>query len=491
MKKNLVFGLAACLLLALSFCKKEFRFTENAADKLAFNTDTLRFDTVFTELGSATRILKIYNRADEWLRVSRVFLEKGEASRFNINADGLPGRSFENLEIAPDDSLYIFVEVTINPDLPLSDSPFILDENLIFETNGNRQTVVLEAWGQNAIYIPSRYSADSLTVLSCSFGSINWDDPRPYVIWGGLFIDECELKIPAGARVHFHGGLAIRDSSLYNDGFLFFLENGRLTVEGTADRPVLFASDRLEKEFAEVPGQWAGIRFTKGSVGNFIDHAIIRNGIVGIRVDSSAELVIKNSRIAHTAATGLLGIHATIQAENLLFYENSGFCTQLEYGGNYQFDHCTMTTYGIGSDAIRLGNTLCLDELCQNFRVNPLFARFRNCIFMGSRADQISLFDRSDDPSTGFDYQFQNCIVRVKDLLDADQFPDFLTAHCADCLVATPTDSLFVNESEYDFHLDSLSIAIDKGVDLMDVIPLDLDGKLRVLPSDIGCFERQ
>ena len=281
-----------------SFCKKEFVFTDSPKDKLAFSTDTLRFDTVFTQLGSATRILKAYNRSNKWLRISKIYLEKGDQSKFRLNVDGLPGRSFEDIEIAPKDSVYIFAEVTIDPDQPLSVSPFILDENLIFETNGNKQTVVMEAWGQNANYIPSRFSADSLTLFTCDFASWTWNDPRPYVIWGGLFIDECELIIPAGARVYFHGGLATRDSILYNDGFLFIQENGTLTVNGTKENPVIFAGDRIEPEFSDVPGQWAGIRIGYGSKGNNIEFAEIKNSIIGLRVDSAGEVSLKNSQIS-------------------------------------------------------------------------------------------------------------------------------------------------------------------------------------------------
>jgi hypothetical protein len=486
----ILFIVVFALAITFSFCKKEFSFTKNAGDKLEFSTDTLHFDTVFTQLGSATRILKIYNKSKKWLRVSKIFLEKGSDSKFQINVDGLPGRSFENLEIAPKDSLYIFAEVTINPDEPISSSPFILDENLVFETNGNTQKVILEAWGQNANYIPSRFSADSLTLFTCQFDTWLWDDPKPYVIWGGVFVDECELKIPAGARVYFHGGLATQNDILYNDGFLFIQQNGKLTVEGTKSQPVLFASDRIEAEFSDAPGQWAGIRIGYGSTGNRIEYATVKNSIIGIRVDSAAELSLKNTQIYNTASTGLLGIHCTISAENCLFYNNSGFCTQLEFGGNYNFDYCTMTTFGVAADALRFGNTLCRDETCTNFDLFKLKARFRNCIFMGNRADQIGLFDRSASPELDFDYQFENCILRVKDVLRPNQFPDFLTNHCVDCLNAKPTDSLFVNYNDNDFHLDSLSIANGKGLPLPNIL-IDLEDKMRDATNpDLGCFER-
>ncbi len=474
-----------------SFCQKE-KFTENAADKLTFSTDTLRFDTVFTELGSATRYFKIYNPHKKSIRVSRVYLENGSGSRFNLNVDGISGDDQKDFEIAPNDSLYVFAEVTVNPDNPLSASPFVISENLIIESNGNRSTVVLEAFGQNANYLPSRFHADSISVFGCDGGEWIWDDPRPYVIYGILVIDDCTVRIPAGTHVYVHGGLSkqVTDTAIYtyNDGFLAFQGNGKLIVEGTKDRPVIFESDRLEAEFDDEPGQWTGIWLQAGTRGHRIENCIIRNSIVGIRVDSAADLTLKNTQIYNTSASGLIGIHAKIDAENCLFYRNPGFAVQLEYGGEYDFKYCTATSYGVDGDAIKLGNALCLDQVCQNYVANKLTARFKNCIFFGSREDEITLFDRVGD-GTLFDYRFENCIVRVKDLLDPKAYPTFLD-HCQPCLNLTSKDTIFINPSENEFRLDTLhSKANGFGMPILG-ISTDLDGKMRdEVTPDVGCFE--
>ena len=144
--------------LLLVFCRKE-RFTTDPADKLAFSTDTLRFDTVFTQLGSATRILKVHNRHKESIRISKIYLSEGARSKFNLNVDGVSGDAHSDVEIPPNDSLYVFAEVTIDPKAPVDLSPFVVNEDLVFESNGNTQKVVLEAWGQNAIYLPNRWGA--------------------------------------------------------------------------------------------------------------------------------------------------------------------------------------------------------------------------------------------------------------------------------------------------------------------------------------------
>lgn len=491
LKSALYFLPLLLLPLFLTFCQKE-RFTTNASDKLEFSTDTLRFDTVFTEVGSATRILKVFNPHKQSIRISKIYLANGAASRFNLNVDGLPGDAQSDIEIAPKDSLYIFVEVTVNPDQPTSSSPFVLDEDLVFETNGNTQKVVLEAWGQNAVYLPSRYGAGGVAGYGCNGGEWVWDDPRPYVIYGILVVDDCTVRIPAGTHVYVHGGLGkqVTDTAIYryNDGYLAFIGNGKLIVEGTLEKPVVFQSDRLESEFADEPGQWTGIWLQEGTKGHTIDHCIIRNSIIGVRVDSAADLAIRNTQIYNTSNSGLIGVHSKITAENCLFYNNTGFSIQLEYGGNYSFTYCTAASYGVDGETLRMGNALCLDETCTNYVSYPLRARFQNCILFGSRPDQITLFDRLDDVFQ-FDYQFKNCIVRVRDLLDANAYPDFMT-HCDPCLNADSKDTIFLDPNEYKYHLDTLHSIANRYAVPVNGIDKDLDGKQRD-PSkpDSGCFE--
>ncbi|MFN0015234.1 MAG: right-handed parallel beta-helix repeat-containing protein [Saprospiraceae bacterium] len=484
-------SLAVGICCLFVFCQKE-RFTTDPADKISFSADTLRFDTVFTALGSATRILKIYNPHDESIRIGRIYLEMGGQSRFNLNVDGLPGDSHEGVEIAPKDSLYVFAEVTINPNAPPSISPFVLHENLVFETNGNTQTVVLEAWGQNANYIPSRFSAGSATLYTCTGGEWFWDDPRPYVIYGVLVVNDCTVRIPAGTRVYVHGGLAktVQDSQVirYNDGLLIFQGNGRLLVEGTQERPVIFEGDRIEPEFVTTSGQWTGIWLQEGTTGHRIDHTVVRNSIIGVRVDSAANLTVRNTQIYNTSSSGLIGIHAKIVAENCLFHTNTGYAIQLEYGGEYDFSYCTAASYGVSGEALRMSNALCFDDLCATYAANPLRARFQNCILTGGRADQITLFDRTGVPAE-FDYSLKNCLVRVKDLLRPNDHPDFFN-FCNPCLNLQSQDTVFLNISEKNFRLDTLHSKANRYALPLPGIGTDLDGKPRdAMMPDAGCFE--
>lgn len=488
------FFLLISIIFVLFACRKEDNFITDSSAALEFSVDTLRFDTVFTTVGSATRILKIYNTHNQAIQISRISVEQGENSVFRFNVDGTPTNDISDVEIAANDSLYIFGEVTIDPDAPLSVSPFVIEDNLVFETNGNTQKVLLEGWGQNANYVTGRDAKGRVSLLSCDFGEITWDDPKPYVIHGVLVVDSCTLVLPAGTDVYVHGGIArtVDESDntiIYNDGILFFLQRGKLVTQGTVDNPVTIQGDRLEEGFQEVSGQWAGIRLNSGSRNNVIEHTIIHQSIVGVRVDSAADLTIKNSQIYNTSGSGLLGLHGSIEAENCLIYNNGGNSVQLEYGGNYDFTYCTLASYGVDAAALRMSNVLCLDPFCQEFRFNALSASWTNSIIFGSRQDEIDLFDVVGDQLPNFfNYDFENCIVKVDELPDEELYANFFDL-CNPCVNGSFNDALFVDPQEDDYHLDTLSIAEQQALPI-STIPLDLEGVMRdgALP-DIGCYE--
>lgn len=482
-----------------SQCTDEFNFITDGSVTLRFSQDTLRFDTVFTELGSATRSIKVYNPNDRPVRIDRVFLERGAQSSFRLNVDGIPGQAVEQVEILGQDSIYIFAEVTVDPDQPRSVSPFVIEERLILETNNQIQEVHLEAWGQNANYFPSRFNAGVASVLSCQGGTFTWDDPKPYVIYGAVFIDSCTLDIPAGTQIYVHGGIARNELfGTFNDGILYTLRNGRLVVRGTPEEPVVFQGDRLEEAFAEAAGQWTGIILGPGSRNNLIEHATIKNAIFGVYVDSAATLDLRNSRIFNTASSGLIGIRSTIRAENCLLYNNQANALQVIHGGDYQFDHCTIASYGVDAAAVAMSNFICYDDplTCANNSVYRLNARFRNSILFGTRRDEIIFSDFSGrEEPTLFNPFFQNTIVKVDELLSRSDslYGDFLETYCLDCLNATRDSILFTDPNEDDYTLDSLSIADGWGTPIRFPRPIvsDIDGQLRDTERpDAGCFER-
>ena len=112
-------------------------FTTNPSHVLAFSTDTVAFDTVFTTIGTSTRSFRIYNRNKKSLNISSIKLADAEHSGFHINVDGMSGDNFTNVEIRGKDSLYVFVEANIDP--TNQDNPIFIIDSIVFVTNGVQQ----------------------------------------------------------------------------------------------------------------------------------------------------------------------------------------------------------------------------------------------------------------------------------------------------------------------------------------------------------------
>jgi hypothetical protein len=482
--------------LSIFGCKPDDSFLTSGGKPLEFSTDTLRFDTVFTKLGSATRLFKIYNRNSKALLISEIKIANSGQGFFNLNVDGRPGNLLKDIEVPAKDSIYVFAEVKINPNDDVANSPFVIGENIEFTTNGNKQKVHLEAFGQNAVYIPSKYAKGKINQYNCQGGDWIWDDSRPYVIYGVLIINGCNIKIPAGARIHVHGGVARQQNpgeevQYYNDGILFLVNGSTLSVEGTKEKPVIIEGDRLEPEFKDVTGQWAGIRVGTGCRADFT-HAEIKNSLVGVRVDSAATLVMKYSKVHHTAGSGVVGIHSEIYIDNCLFYENGQNAVQQEYGGFIRMRYVSMANFGNRAPALSLNNVLCEDQLCQKFRIFPLEAEIENSVILGSDRDEISLVDK-EGTRNNFKYTMNNCAVRIDQLNkprpSGSGFLEFFD-NCKTCINWNGRDRTFKSLNKFDYSPDTLSILSGNARPVLDL----QDDFFRVTrdPSspDIGAIER-
>ena len=151
-------------------------FTTNPSHVLAFSTDTVAFDTVFTTIGTSTRSFRIYNRNKKSLNISSIKLADAEHSGFHINVDGMSGDNFTNVEIRGKDSLYVFVEANIDP--TNQDNPIFIIDSIVFVTNGVQQDVKLTAYGQDVI-IKRGETFTTDTHLT---------DERPYLIYDSLVV---------------------------------------------------------------------------------------------------------------------------------------------------------------------------------------------------------------------------------------------------------------------------------------------------------------
>lgn len=100
---------------------------------LSFSKDTVVFDTVFTTIGSTTQQFKIYNKDSKTIRIDEIELMGGTNSKFSINVDGLQGTKIEDLYIEGGDSLFVFVEVTLDPNG--TNLPMVIEDSIRFKSN--------------------------------------------------------------------------------------------------------------------------------------------------------------------------------------------------------------------------------------------------------------------------------------------------------------------------------------------------------------------
>src|SRR5690554_5318081 len=101
------------LLLLVSSCREDFYF-EPSSGNLEFSRDTVYLDTVFSNIGSSTYTLKVYNRSNKDIKIPSIRLGEGENSKYRLMVDGLPGKVFDNIELLAKDSMFVFIETTIN-----------------------------------------------------------------------------------------------------------------------------------------------------------------------------------------------------------------------------------------------------------------------------------------------------------------------------------------------------------------------------------------
>ncbi len=472
--RNLLLSLF--FIIAVISCEKEkFITTHNSG--ISFSLDTLYFDTVFTTLGTVTKSFTIHNPYKEYITISRIYLGKGESSVYRINVDGSPGTDFRNIQIPPKDSIYVFVEATLDPNN--SDGLLLQQDSVVTETNGKIQDIDLMAWGQDVHIIRGEY-----------VGSQTWMNDKPYLIIDGAAVDSGQiLTIEPGVRVYFHKGAVL---------YVF----GTLRAEGQTDLPITFAGDRLEQMYQDIPGQWGGIWLYAGSHDNVMDNVDLRCGNFGVRVDtfmnSNPTLTLSNSFLGHFSSVGILARGSTILGWNNVFADCGQSAIALLWGGSYEFYQCTIANRWQYNPTRQVPSVVLNNYYPYNDTVSGVVytkyeirdldkAYFGNCIIWGNMSSELYV-DRYS-PETVLNYKFENCLTKFH--------PDSLnlsdTSHFTNLINYPEEGPRFVSWDDYDFELDSVSPAINAGLlSIGERFPTDKLGnsRLDVGNPDIGAFER-
>lgn len=451
--------LLACFVILFS-CKKT-GFTDSPNALLFTSTDTLHFDTVFTTVGSITQSFKIFNGNDQKLRISNIELAGGSTSVFKINVDGATGTSFSNIEVSPNDSIYVFVAVTIDPNN--NTNPFLIQDSIKIEYNTNTTFIQLDAYGQNAHFLKNASVTKDTT----------WNNELPLVIIGDLIVEEGKtLTIEKGTRVYCHSNASIT-------------VNGTLTAIGEKydSTKIIFRNDRLDEYYKDLPASWNGILFTENSINNELSFVSVLNATNAIVVrnpslNSNPKLKMQQCIIDNASNAGLYGIYSSINVVNCLI-SNCGENIRIVAGGDYSFNHCTVASYS-NNFLAHNSPVLSITDVDDNNQSFPLTADFTNSIFYGDDglvADEISLQQMGTNT---FNVNFENVLYKGNTPALAnftnsiqDQDPQFVNIDAFDNI--------------FDFHLQDISPCVNSGK--ATSVNTDLDGIERDETPDIGCYE--
>lgn len=483
MNRSFLLLLPFLLALALGGCRKDSLFTDDRSAKLELTEDTVLFDTVFTTVGTVTKRFTVHNRNANAVRV-KVTLQGGTPSPFRINVDGLSGVDIPEVEILGRDSAYVFVEATLDPNN--AGAPMVIEDWIVFLTNGNEQKVLLVAWGQDAHHYHN-IQGQSYGLIAggtdpngdpiCE--TVDWYNDKPYLIYGRAAVDSCSvLRIHPGVRVYFHGSSG-----------LWVYRYGRIQAQGTVEDPITFQGDRLEAMYADLPGQWDRIWIMEGDADNEFTNCRIKNALVGIQAEtapwlgmqptSSNRLVLDNVTIRNSSAAGLLTRNYRVTSTNLLVANAGQYCVALTGGGAYHFNHTTIANYW--SYDIRQEPAFHLSDLVGT--IDGVFvgeiesSEFQNGIIYGNNINEFML----DLEGQALPINFHHWLFRTDQNTTGSMFTTDIYRN---------QNPGFVNPSEGDLHLSANAFARNKGI-ATDAI-FDLDGLLRGdgMP-DLGCYEAE
>jgi len=488
--KNLIFIASILLIIALgsTSCKKNKLLIDPSA-KVDFSADSVMFDTVFTQAGSTTRQIRVINNHDERINISSIDVQGGSASPFFLNVDGAPGRSFTDIEIAGHDSLFIFIQVFVNPNN--LNSPLVISDAINFKVNGNTQTVYLEAWGQDAYYhkptnaikfVNGGYLPYTLIAPGTNT-TVIWPNDKPHVIYGWLVVDSSQtLVIDPGVKVHFH----------QNAG-LWVYRYGTLKVNGTLGNEVIFQGDRLEPFMQDEPGQWDRIWINEGSINNSINYAIIKNGFIGVQTEllfgnfsEPRRLKITNTKIQNMKKWGMYNLAFNVYAGNNVFSNCKEYCLAMVAGGNATFIHCTFANFWTKDSR----STPCVhvDNHAGTQQIPMDTCYFGNCIIDGNTASELEL-DIITTATFTPQNKFSHCFIRTTSNLSSNPTV-FISCNPNGMLTA------FNDPAIYKFDLGNGSSAQNLPNNATttgdaSIFPTDIIGNTRLVTQpDAGAYEK-
>lgn len=521
--RHYLFVLFAGLVLCLTSCRDDFEF-EQSAGGLEFSRDTVYLDTVFTNIGSSTYTLKVYNRSDKDIAIPSVRLKKAD-SKYRLMVDGMSGQSFNNVELMAHDSMYVFIETTVDITQNTSANQFLYTDEIEFTSTTGVQEVNLVTLIKDAYFLypqrndlgqyeSVRFDSESNTGEPVYVRGFNldhadpnngdeyhWNNSKPYVIYGYATVPAGEtLNIDPGARVHFHAesGLMVRPGATLK-------VNGLPSSDPEVlENEVIFEGDRLEPGFSELAGQWGTVMIMSAEA-NTISNLTIKNSGVGLFFrapdgDTSTipNATLYNVQVYNSSTAGILTRRSTVTADNVVINNAGTASLACTLGGTYTFRHCTFANYNSTYNQVPVLVADNMENEDGSISVAPLNATFANCIAYGSGSFAIRHSREGEDLGVAYNVAFNNCFIRFTDY--SNQFSNnplykFDNSGVVDYTgssIARNTTTLkpdFTDPQRNDLTIGPDSAAIGLGDPLIAAqVPLDILGVSRAASADAGAY---
>lgn len=473
-QRLLLYALLLILLTGVCACEDEESFSVSPSSRLFFSVDTVKLDTVFSNVPTAMKSFWVYNLTGDGIRCSNVRLERGNQTGFRVNVDGIylgqeAGYQTNEIEIRKGDSIRVFVELT-SP-MNRQQEPKKLEDNLVFTLeNGAQQKVCLNAYTWDATLL-NNVHIDRDSIIGSE---------RPIVIYGGITVDSlCTLTIAAGTTLYFHNNAGI---DVY----------GQLICNGTDEQNVVLRGDRIDRMFDYLPydnvsGQWQGIHLYESSYNNKILYTDIHSTYHGIVADSSdveqLKLDMLCSTIHNCQGYGMYSENCQMKLRNCQLTNTLGNCLRVE-GGRVEVNSCTLAQF-YPFDSMRRA-ALAISSLKHNLIgfscLNTLITGYADDEFMGYHGDEEKTFN----------FLFDHCVIRTPKVETDDSvyFKNIIFEDISDTITTgiRHFSNIDTHNLRYDFRLDSVSCAIGKA-DATTVMPADRNGIIRKETPDIGAYE--
>ena len=432
MVRRLFFSLAAMALL-LTACSDNDSFSTDRSYRLTFSRDTVRMDTLFSQVPSTTYTFWAYNFSGDGLRIRTVRLDRGNQSGFRVNVDGTFLNPVANdFEVRKGDSIRVFVEITSHENQQAEAQ--LVEDNLIFTLeSGVEQRVNLRTFS---------WDAEKMTNMVVTGDEII-ESSKPVVVYGtGITVKEGATLTIKNTHLYFHDGAGID-------------VKGRLVMEN-----VLLRGDRLDHMFGYLPydrvsGQWRGITVSKKKSSIEMTDCELHSSHTGLDADSTI-IALKNCVIHNCKGFGLYAFDSEVTIENCLFSNALDDCLSL-HGCEASIVNSTLAQfYPFSANrgvALRFGNTK-----------QPMLLGCANTLVTGY-AEDVAMGEKSGDDPEQFDYYFENCILRTPALEDANRIKDVIFEKSSDPVQGKGhfvrfDDTNFI----YDFHVKEESPAYEKHI---------------------------